>query len=112
MENINELMTPVFVLFNFERIEDIEYKMADAEYLKDVSNLDERKRLYSALKWAEKNSNYDFKSIIKNAPVPGKLKFSNKEVYIFLLSFKKFMENEEYTLLTDDRPTTWPWENN
>lgn len=40
----------------------------------------------------------------------GKLKFTNEEIYSYLLNFKSFMKNEEFSLLTDDRPTNRPWE--
>ena len=32
------------------------------------------------------------------------LVFSNEEIYSFLMNFKSFMENEEFGLLTDDKP--------
>lgn len=105
-------MVPIFVLYNFESLEDIKFKLADYEYLKNGYDINYRNKIYSALQWAEKNPGYDFKSIMNDAPTPGKLKFSNKEVYTFLMSFKKFMENEEYSLLNDDRPTYLPWEKN
>ena len=40
---------------------------------------------------------------MNDAPVSHKLQFSNKEVYTYLMSFKEFMENEDFALLTDDR---------
>lgn len=40
---------------------------------------------------------------MKDAPVSGKLEFSNEEVYQYLMGFKTFMENEEYALLTDNK---------
>ncbi|WP_158530822.1 hypothetical protein [Tenacibaculum sp. E3R01] len=35
--------------------------------------------------------------------------FSNEIIYEYLMNFKSFMENEEFSLLADDRPTNRPW---
>lgn len=51
---------------------------------------------------AKKNSRFDFKSIMNDATVSHKLQCSNKEVYKYLMSFKEFMENQDFALLTDD----------
>lgn len=103
--DINNLMVPMFALYNFQSVKDIEFKLDDAEYLKDFYNLDERKDIQQALVWAKENPNFDFKEIMKEAPTPHKLRFSNKEVFKYLMDFKTFMENEEYKLLLEDRPT-------
>ena len=106
-----DLITPLFALYNFESLSNINFKESDSEYLKNSYDLKERKEIYDALKWAEENSTYQFESIMKDAPVIGKLKFNNDEVYQYLMSFKAFMENSDYNLLTDDRATNLPWDN-
>lgn len=103
MEKI-DLMIPIWALYNFKNINEIALKVDDSEYLKNVYNLEQRKKIHSALKWAKENPNFDFKGIMKDASVSHELIFSNSEVYNYLMSFKDFLENKEYKLLTDDRP--------
>ncbi|MFY0483074.1 hypothetical protein ACI6PS_10740 [Flavobacterium sp. PLA-1-15] len=102
--DINNLMIPMFALYNFESIKNIELKLDDAEYLKNFYTLNERQNIGQALLWAKENPSFDFKGIMKEAPVTHKLKFSNKEIFKYLMNFKQFMESEEYELLTEDRP--------
>ncbi|CAL2080331.1 conserved hypothetical protein [Tenacibaculum sp. 190524A02b] len=104
-------MTPIFYLYKLKKIEDFLFDKKLSERIKDYEELKHRKGVYEMLKWAEKNPSFHFESIMENAPVRGKLKFTNEEVYSYLMSFKSFMENEEFGLLTDDRPTNKPWEN-
>ena len=67
-------------------------------------SLDKRKRIYESIKRAEVNPDWDFKKIMKNDPKSYKLPFTNKDIYRYLVQFKSFMENEEFGLLTDDKP--------
>ncbi|MDF2553820.1 MAG: uncharacterized protein K0R77_3095 [Chryseobacterium sp.] len=99
-----DLMIPIWALYNFKNISDIVLKIDDSEYLKNVYDLEQRKSIHSALKWAKENPNFDFKGIMEDAPVSHELTFSNLEIYNYLMSFKNFMENQDYKLLTDDRP--------
>lgn len=102
------LMVPIWELYHIKELSEIVFGTLVSEYLKDMKSLEDRKNIYEALKWAKENPNFDFKGIMKDAPVSHKLKFSNKEVFIYLMDFKAFMENEEYELLTDDRPPKKP----
>lgn len=104
------LRTPMFVLYDIDDIDNIKYRENRHERMKDIYSLEERKSIYDALKWAEQNPNFQFEEIMKDSPVIGKLKFSNVEVYEYLMRYKAYMENDEYGLLTDDRPTNRPWE--
>jgi hypothetical protein len=104
------LMTPIFYLYDVKKIEDIELDKKTSERFKDIYDRNTRIEIFESLKWAENNKDFSFESIMENAPVRGKLKFTNEEVYLYLLSFKKFMENEDFGLLTDHRPTNRPWE--
>ncbi len=99
------LKIPIFVLYNFQYLNDINFNVIESNAMKDRYNLEERSKIHEDLVWAENNPNYDFKSIMNDAPVVGKLSFSNKEIYNYLMDFKAFMENEEYGLLIEDKPT-------
>ncbi|WBX76599.1 hypothetical protein PG911_18610 [Tenacibaculum ovolyticum] len=110
MENTNLLMIPIWPLYNMNSVEDIDFDVGLSNYLKRGYDLSKRLEIYGILVWAKENSNYDFLGIMKNAPTPKKMKFLNNEVYIHLMNFKTFMENEEFGLLTDDRPLNRPWE--
>lgn len=114
MDDINTftslLIIPIWPLFNMATISDTVYDQNLSEYLKKGYNLEKRKRIHKALKWAKENSTYDFLTIAKMAPTNRKMKFNNQEIYIHLINFKKFMENEKYGLLTDDRSTNLFWE--
>lgn len=98
-------MIPIWELYYVKELKEISFNDSTSENFKDQRSLFDRKKIYETLQWAEENPNYDFKEIMKNAPVPHKLEFSNKEVYEYLVKFKEFMENEEYGVLTDDRPS-------
>lgn len=104
------LMTPIFYLYEIEKVEQIKLNESTAEKFKDIYDKKIRIEIFESLKWAEENKDFHFESIMENAPVRGKLKFTNDEVYSYLMNFKSFMENEEFGLLTDDRPTNRPWE--
>lgn len=104
------LMIPILYLYKVKKIKDFIFDKKLSERIKDYEELNDRKSVYEMLKWAEDNPDFHFESIMKNAPVRGKLKFTNDEVYYYLMNFKSFMENEEFGLLTDDRPTNRPWE--
>lgn len=41
---------------------------------------------------------------MKDAPLSHELTFSNLDIHNYLMFLKNFMENQEYKLLTDDRP--------
>ncbi|MCS4237449.1 hypothetical protein M2306_002512 [Myroides gitamensis] len=101
----NNLMIPIFWLYEISSLEEVKFTLESSNYIKDGYGIEERNNIYEALQWAKDNPNYNFKGIMKNAPVPHKLEFSNKEVYYYLMKFKEFMENKEYEILTDDRPT-------
>lgn len=79
-------------------------KNDDSEYLKNVYDLEQRKSIHNVLKLVKENPSFDFKGIMEDAPAFHELTFSNLEIYNYLMSFKNFMENQEYKLLTDDRP--------
>lgn len=102
------LMTQIWELYDLDSLEDAVFNNDSAEYLKDAYDLQERKNMYDSLKWAEKNPSFKFESIMENAPVIGKLKFTNEEVYEYLMLFKTFMEKEEYKLLIEDRELKKP----
>ncbi|NAS31515.1 hypothetical protein GTQ40_11070 [Flavobacteriaceae bacterium R38] len=96
-------MIPMFYLYDIESLDEALFTDESSEYLKNTYDLKSRLDIYSNLEWAELNPNFPFESIMDNAPVVGKLKFSNEEVHQYLMSFKAFMENEDFKLLTDDR---------
>ncbi|MGQ3677691.1 hypothetical protein [Tenacibaculum discolor] len=104
------LMTPIFYLYKIEEVGQIQMNKKMAKKFKDIYDKNTRVEIFESLQWAEENKDFSFESIMEDAPVRGKLKFTNEEVYDYLMNFKKFMENEEYGLLTDDRPTNRPWE--
>jgi len=105
MKNKLFLTIPISFLYNVESIEEMILDLRMSNSLKDGYNLDERLNIYDALLWAEQNPNYQFKDIMKDSPVIGQLNFENQEIHNYLISFKTFMENEDYGLLTDNRPT-------
>ncbi|WP_299132977.1 hypothetical protein [uncultured Tenacibaculum sp.] len=110
MKKINSLMVPMWPLYNISNIDDMNFDSNLSEYLKRGYDLSKRKRVFSVLEWAQNNSEYSFKKVMENSPNPREIKFSNKDIFSHLMNFKKFMENEEFCLLTDDRPTAYPWE--
>jgi len=105
------LMTPLFTLYKVKSIDEIILNSDSSEKMKNIFDLERRKGLYNALQWAELNPDFEFESIMKDAPVQGAIGFSNQEVYEYLMKHKEYMENEEFNLLTDDRPTNRPWDN-
>lgn len=107
-ENENLLMSPLWILYNKKEEEKLDVDVA--EQFKDIHDLKTRKLIYDSLKWAEKNANYEFINVFKRMPHIIEIKYNNDFIYNYLIDFKKFMENEEYGLLTDDRPTNKPWE--
>ena len=94
---------PLFGLYDIDSLEEVKFTIESSNYIKNGYSLEIRKNIYDSLNWAKENPSFDFKSIMNDAPVPHKFKFSNKEVYKYLMSFKEFMENEDFALLTDDR---------
>ncbi|WGH74641.1 hypothetical protein P8625_11145 [Tenacibaculum tangerinum] len=107
-ENENLLMSPLWILHNKKKEEKLDRNIA--EQFKDIHELKIRKMIYDSLKWAEKNASYEFSKIFERMPNIIKTKYDNAFIYNYLIRFKGFMENEEYGLLTDDRPTNKPWE--
>jgi len=63
--NPHNLMVPLFPLYNYKSLDEIDLRERDAEYMMKYSSLQERKDLYEDLKWAKANPYYDFKSIMK-----------------------------------------------
>lgn len=61
------------------------------------------------MKWAKENSSYKFENIFRRMLRVTSVNFSNEIIYEYLMNFKSFMENEEFSLLADDRPTNRPW---
>lgn len=82
----------LFELYNVKTLDKIIFNEKVANRLKVTNDLLERKAIYTALIWAKDNENFDFKSVLQNAPVTGHLSFSNSEIYGFLMKFKKFIE--------------------
>jgi hypothetical protein len=105
------LMTPLFTLYKVKNINEIILDKDTSERMKNMLNLGIRKGIYNALQWVESNPDFEFESIMKEAPVQGSLNFSNEEVFEYLIKYKEYMENDEYGLLTDDRLTNFPWDN-
>lgn len=105
------LMTPLFTLYKIKNLDEIILNKDTSERMKNMFNLEIRKGIYNALHWSEQNPNFHFESIMKEAPVQGSLKFSNEEVFEYLMKYKEYMENDEYGLLIDNRPTNRPWDN-
>ena len=107
-ENENLLMSPLWVLNN--KGVNLHLDLKVAEQFKDIHGLEKRKLIYNSLEWAEGNSGYKFEGIFRRMPSVISVNFSNETIYEYLMNFKSFMENEEFGLLTDDRPTNRPWE--
>lgn len=104
------LSVPISLLYNKKNIDDIRYREDRHERMKDIYSLEARKEMYYSLQWAEQNPDFQFENCMDGTPITGILKVSNEEVYEHLMRYKAYMENEEYGLLTDDRPTNPPWE--
>ncbi|KQS94319.1 hypothetical protein [Chryseobacterium sp. Leaf394] len=76
-----------------------------AERKKNIQNLAERKKQYSALVWAKNNPSFDFRTCWhENIP------FKKVEVFDLLMKLKEFYEVDKYELLTDDRKNKDGWE--
>ncbi|WBX76600.1 hypothetical protein PG911_18615 [Tenacibaculum ovolyticum] len=101
MKYVNQLMTPIGALYDIENVSDVPFIKEGAKMLSKIFSKIKKDKLYEALKWAENNPNYNFSDIMKDAPVRKKLKFKNDEIYQHLMNYKKFMENDEFGLLTD-----------
>jgi hypothetical protein len=97
----SDLMIPLFALYNFKQMSEIIFGDGDIEYLKTCYNLVDRQAIHEALIWAKDNPSFEFESIMGNAPVMGKLPFSNEEIHEYLIRFKAFME-EDNGLLTEE----------
>ncbi len=104
------LMIPMWNLFKVDKIEYIRLDKDSANWYIKGYELKDRRNIYTSLISVESNPNYNFLEIIKDAPDLREIEFSNLEIFEYLINFKKFMENEKYGLLTDDRPTNYPWE--
>lgn len=98
------LMIPIFELYHISSAAEIIFNDHVVQYLKDHRSLSERKKIYIALRWAVNNPGYNYIRLMKKAPEPGTLKFSNEEIHQYLLDHKLFMEDSRFGLLTDDRP--------
>ncbi len=109
MKNTRYLMEPIWELYHIDSYEDfqinnVSFNSKIADYLKKQYALDRRRNIYRSLEWAENNSTFNFKSVMDKAPVAGELPFSNEEIYSYLMQFKSFMENETFSLLSDNSP--------
>ena len=107
MKNKNLLIIPIWPLYDVSKINDVIFDKNLSDYIKRGYNLKKRKDIYESLVLANENPNYNFLEIMNNAPSVRKVEFANSQVYKHLMSFKKFMENEEFGLLTDDKPTSF-----
>jgi hypothetical protein len=102
------LMIPLFYLYDIDSLNEVKFTVESSEYLKNTFSLSERLDIYRNLQWAELNPNFHFEDIMKEVPVVGKLKFSNQEVYQYLMLFKTFMEDQSFSLLTEERELKKP----
>lgn len=101
----NLLLSPLWAAYR-EKTLGINLDKKISETLKDTHNLAERKQIYNTIKQVIKRPKYDFQAINnKIKPFASNVSFNNEEIYNYLTSFKNFMENVEYGLLTDDRLT-------
>lgn len=96
MENKNVLVIPLWLLFNVESINEIEFDEVLANNIREY-NLNDRKYLHSVIDSIGEGFNFD--EVIMNIPNNEKIKFSNEEIYNYLMQFKVFMENDEFGLL-------------
>ncbi len=97
------LIIPIFELHHINSMDQIKFDNEVAEYFKDRRDLNERMEIYENLSWAENQTDYDYKQLMKSAPEPKELPFSNMEIHQYLMQFKLFMEDEEFQMLSDDR---------
>ncbi|WP_452598022.1 hypothetical protein [Pontimicrobium sp. MEBiC01747] len=103
MENKNVLMIPIWLLYNVDSIEEINYDSILSDTLKDSYDLEVTKKIYKTIKLAEEKPDYPFNEIMDKAPVLEKINFKDEEIYSHLMNFKSFMEDERFGLLTDTR---------
>ena len=96
------LRIPLFPLYRYDSLDQIHLEEKEVDFLMQYS-LKERKNLYEDLKWAKNNPNYNFESIMEGAPVFGTLKFTNNEVYEYLMLFMEFMEKFPVLLNEDSQ---------
>ncbi|SNR17728.1 hypothetical protein [Tenacibaculum jejuense] len=96
MDNKNVLIIPLWLLYNVKSIDNVNFDTILVENMKEY-NIVDRQYLYSVINSIDKN--YDFSSVLENIPNSKEISFSNDEIYIYLMKFKSFMENEEYELL-------------
>lgn len=104
MDNKIDLIRPISELYHIKSLDEVVFNQKVSEYLKDTYSLDERKNIHQAIVNVEQKPNHDFKDLMREVPKPQDLSFSNEEIFSYLLSFKTFMENEEFDLLIDSRP--------
>lgn len=98
------LQIPMFPLYNTESIITITFTDDDAKFLKSGYTLEERKKIHEALVWAEDNPDFEFESIMENAPIAGELSFSNTDIYTYLMKFRIFMEESTSLLVEESTP--------
>lgn len=96
MDNKNVLTIPLWLLFNIKSIDEIKLDEVLAKNLKSYE-IDTRKYLYEVIKKIEKGYNFD--EIISNIPNNNQIKFTDNEIYEYLIKFKQFMENENFEIL-------------
>lgn len=103
-------MDPIWILYMNKNINNIVFNKRLSESYKDIHPLERRKKIYKAITWTVENPKFDFQIVAAEIkPFVYGIDFTNKEIYDYFVSFKNFMENEEYGLLTDDRPNNPPW---
>ncbi len=106
MNTKKHYLIPLSYLLEVKDIRNINLNAIGAEHIKNIYSLNVRKNIYGSLKDLEGTPNYDFINFPKDFGLTGEILFSNEQVYEYLMNFKTFMENEEFDLLTDDRPTS------
>lgn len=106
MKTKKQYLIPLSYLLQVEKIENINLNKDGAEHIKDYYNLEIRKEIYLALFEFENIDiqNYDFQALLKDSGLLGPIKFSNLQIYNYLMDFKAFMEDEKFGLLIDNRP--------
>jgi len=58
MKNKNLLMIPIWLLYNVESIDEVEFDLGLSNSMKDGYNINNRTNLFNALEWAEQNQDY------------------------------------------------------
>lgn len=102
-------LIPLSYLLQVKSIQNINLNSKGAEHLKKTYDKEVRLNIYNSLQEFDGRNilNYNFQKLIEEAGLMGTLNYSNKQIYDYLMSFKRFMENEEFGLLTDDKPTSF-----